>query len=430
MFCGQCGAQLPEGTKFCPQCGAPIGPAAPQSASQAPTQQPAAPSQPAKVADVLEQNYYQLLRIGQDATEDQIRDAIRSERTRWSNRVPKGGTVGDKARKVVERIAEAEKTLLDVTARAAYDESLRASNEPVTQQVVPQGEKNWLDEAYRYFGEEDWELVHDAAEKAVSQQPYNPDAWFVLSTVYQRMGDHKRSADAARQMMLVDPENPYAYELRGDAYFNEGGVETRRKAIEQYGKMEKYAKQAGNASFAKVAKEKGILAVVAVDLDPRREYIASQLDLVAEHSCRGGWTDEVNSLLTSMEQMTVDSRKAMDELYSSVDHPDDFFAKERQKDREKWDRLDKRVRDLKDQRRDWEDQRNAAQVYPYKVIGILAVVIFIAGAINGIIGILLGLGGAYYCFSQMEREGWGFLKSILGVACCILTCFLVFSIHG
>ena len=187
MFCYKCGVKNSDSSKFCKACGTNlnIGSTARSTEPQPVNIDNIAKSTEPQPVDrkthvTSEKNYYEILRVDHSANVEEINAAIKKQRTLWSSRIPRGGTMGARARQILSMIGEAEETLLDSSKRAAYDATL--SGENIHQDNAP-GEKNWLDILYSYYDQHDWEMAGQAVERATMQQPDNPKAWFLAAII-------------------------------------------------------------------------------------------------------------------------------------------------------------------------------------------------------------------------------------------------------
>lgn len=180
------------------------------------------------------ESYYAILEVDPAAPADDIRDAIAKQRTKWTNRMGRGGPAADKARNYVTWINEAETTLLDPSKRAAYDAELASGGKGNWQ--PENDEPNWMEVTWRYFDEGDYEIAERSVGKATSQQPKNPAAWVLAGMVYLGLKKYDQANQAAYEAVLLDEDDPWGYGLRADAYrLKSGNVD---KAIEQYSRME------------------------------------------------------------------------------------------------------------------------------------------------------------------------------------------------
>ena len=176
-------------------------------------------------------NYYQILEIEPLASSGEIRQAIKKRRSVWSTRSSTGGATGDKARRIVEQISEAEKILLDAGKRAEYDKELARQNAPDNDSSSTEGKTDWQIRAEEYLERGDLEMARSAIKKAVRLQPDSGMTWITAGYVYLRLDDVRAATEAAREAILLDDRNPHAYILRGNALFQAGQI---REAVEQY----------------------------------------------------------------------------------------------------------------------------------------------------------------------------------------------------
>ena len=92
-------------------------------------------------------DYYQLLNISPDATEAEIKKAIRQQRAKYRRRVDSSPDIDTRsmAEKKVEQIGEAEKMLTDPEKRNAYNQQLESEPEDTAaDQPTRNGNKDWL----------------------------------------------------------------------------------------------------------------------------------------------------------------------------------------------------------------------------------------------------------------------------------------------
>ena len=158
-------------------------------------------------------DYYTLLGVQRSSDADEIREAIKRERTKWSGRVP---TRGVEARQVLSRINAAEKTLLDPQRRKKYDEELDKAAE------------GWPEQAAQFCaaGMSDFALM--AVENAILENPRDIEVWKLAADIYFALGMDKELDEdqvekldekldkAIQQLFAIDPKDPMSYELRGD----------------------------------------------------------------------------------------------------------------------------------------------------------------------------------------------------------------------
>ena len=162
-------------------------------------------------------DYYSLLNLPRSSGANEIREAIKRERTKWSGRVL---TRGVEARQVLSRIDAAEKTLLDPQRRKEYDEELDKAAE------------GWPERAARFCAAGMSDLASSAVENAILENPRDIEVWKLAADIYFSMRtdgglDEERDKElieeldrkldkAIQQLFAIDPKDPMSYELRGD----------------------------------------------------------------------------------------------------------------------------------------------------------------------------------------------------------------------
>lgn len=168
-------------------------------------------------------DYYELFDISRDADDADIRSTLRAARKRW--RPQTGSPDRDRARQAEDRMRQsedAEQTLLDPAARAAYDAELSAQQsaavaEPVagTETVASAG-TDWSERAKSYYNAGDVRNAFTAAKKATDLTPGSTLGWLVYvwaSTDLKKFDD----ADfASAELVQRAPDIETSHELRGD----------------------------------------------------------------------------------------------------------------------------------------------------------------------------------------------------------------------
>lgn len=419
MFCQKCGSPVPEGAQFCGTCGAPVGTA---SAAPSPTPVPSAASATAptsgvrRVSDVLDQNYYQLLRIEQTAGEDEVRSAVRTERTRWSDRVPKGGEVGAKARAVVARIAEAEATLLDPAKRAEYDRGLEGA--PESEPVIPAGEKDWLEEAFSLFTEGDVEMSEVALERALSQQADNPNAWFLAASIYLADKKYDQANRAAQQLLLLDPGNPSAYGIRGDVLHDTGApVE---QCIDQYQRMFQTAQARGNEDYAREANEK----LVTMRIQKCMRDATPELQKLEDAVNNSAGAGQTRRSFEALQRRTDEVRSQIQAIYSEVKDPSDWF---KEFNADQMGALDDLIKGYEEDRAKAEGFYNRPLVANAVALGVIFVVGLLFGGAAAFIALLVcGVAinylnsGAFFGLAILGPNNDTCFMATMGKARCLL----------
>lgn len=408
MFCANCGKQVPDGAKFCGGCGSPVAgsPAAAAPSQPTPATTPAQPAPTArkgKALDPKDMTLYEALDVAQNATTEQIQSAIKKQRTTWSNRVSRGGTMGERAKKMVERINEAEATLLDASKRAEYDKTLVGEPAYVPEVTKP-GETNWVQKVYDFFDQQDWEMAKEAADKATSQQPDNPDAWFVAASVYEAVGDDNSANRAAKQLLLLQPDHPTGYEIRGDLEYNNGSKERAKTFFE---KMKQCAAKRGEDDTEHSADEK--IAVCNAKLYMGDKWPA--LDKVYKELFDENGAIQVNSTSKQrLEWLKSEFSKMKDEItsiYSGNDNPSTFFTNCKNEDLENIQGNLKVLEDTMKERSDVYKRPLITSAIAF-VVQIIAGCFGTGGLVVAFLVYLFGLmelRRQLYGFGYMERTG-------------------------
>ena len=316
MYCRSCGAQMEDTAKFCAKCGTPVTTAA----SPKPTTTASGGKR-----DELTENYYQLLEIPQNADDQQIKDALRKARVQWSKRAGMRGPMGSYSVAVVKRLDEAEKTLLDPTARAEYDKSLLGEPAPADEVRVV---SPWVEKARDYIEDQDWEMAKEAVEKAISQDPELRTTWIFAATIYLHLGYYDEADNAARKLLLISPDS-LAYEVRGDVLFD--SKHRFDEARTQYEKMRDCAQQQGDDDDVKTAQEKIVLCQVAQTLDPK--VVDYQNRIESFDTSDGPRVSARNK--EAIESFIREGKSLQNEIrrvYGQIDDPSEMFANYRDRD--------------------------------------------------------------------------------------------------
>lgn len=269
-------------------------------------------------------NYYELLGVARNAGADEIRAAIKKQRTIWSNRASRGGTVGAEAQNKVKLIGEAEKTLLDAAARAAYDQSL---NDKPEKTWVNDGERDWLQIAQQYIQDGDVKMAEAAIEQAERQQTDNPEVWDTAIMVYECLeegADWNRVEKAATQAILLDPDNAFGYAARGDVYWNK---DDNDKARSQYQKAYELGQAQGNQAIVDYMHETLVRMDIQKVLVERGVPLENRCNAVLGDSGFISYTTEAKDELASIRKGYQSLLRTLDDLNAKVKNPSSDFAK-------------------------------------------------------------------------------------------------------
>lgn len=177
-------------------------------------------------------NYYDILGISPEADADSIRGAIRKTRSRY--RQVAGSPNKEQARNaevMIEKLAEAEATLLDPEARKAYDAQLSAQPAPSVDRSPVSGSSDWIETAKSYLANGQPRNAAQAAKEATRAEPNSVDAWTVRAYAALELKDHRDADFAASEAQKRDPQNPQTAGLLGDVYDDEGRYAEAERAF-------------------------------------------------------------------------------------------------------------------------------------------------------------------------------------------------------
>jgi len=168
-------------------------------------------------------NYYKILGVEQDATPEQIREAIRRQRKLWGARE----TSFDKAqqREAEDQMAfirAAENTLLDPAKRADHDQKIANHVEPEPEPQESgsggQGGRDWVALAAEYLRQNRLEAAVGAAREATERDGRNPDAWALRGRASLRLNMADNAIFEFGEAVRLRPESDEYHADLGGAY--------------------------------------------------------------------------------------------------------------------------------------------------------------------------------------------------------------------
>lgn len=179
-------------------------------------------------------NYYELLGVPQNADAAAIKDAVRKTRKRFRQLE---GAPDVNQRQMAEtkmtQIAEAEKILLDATARQQYDRQLAQQTtqpEPRTQSQSSESTTSFLDDAKSYYRNGQLRNAAYASKEATRSEKDNPNAWYIRAQISLEMNDYSDADFSANQALKLEPNDARIYGVLGDV----ADRESRYAAAERY----------------------------------------------------------------------------------------------------------------------------------------------------------------------------------------------------
>jgi len=181
-------------------------------------------------------DYYQLLNISPDATEAEIKKAIRQQRAKYRRRVDSSPDIDTRtmAEKKVEQIGEAEKILTDPEKRDAYDQQLQsAPPDNSSDQPTRSGNKDWLAVSREYYRNGDTRKAYSAAKEATDVQSNNAQAWEFRALLASELNKYDDADFAIDQGIQIEPNNAGLHSTAASIAYDEEKYDT---AITEYRK--------------------------------------------------------------------------------------------------------------------------------------------------------------------------------------------------
>ncbi len=187
------------------------------------------------MADQLD-NYYQILDIEFGADEATIEAAIKASRKRW--RQMQGSPDKERARLAEQRMEQLEAasgTLLEPSARAAYDAALNSQLSAPPVAASPTATTDWGERAKQYYNDGDLRNALTAAKKGTDVDSENNLTWlyYVLAATDLKLLDDADFASA--ELVNRVPDLHTSHDLRGSVLdsmkrYREAEISYRRAA--------------------------------------------------------------------------------------------------------------------------------------------------------------------------------------------------------
>jgi Flp pilus assembly protein TadD len=169
-------------------------------------------------------NYYELLEISPQATEEQIKEAIKRQRRTWIKRQQAPSIERQReAEDRVRMIDAAETALLDAGNRAAFDRQLAEYVPPsVPAQQPSQEGTSWLIRAQEFLARGDARSAAYAARQATDHQASHHEAWAVRGQADFLIGRDDDAIFEFSEAIRIKPnEDEYHFDL-GSVYESKG----------------------------------------------------------------------------------------------------------------------------------------------------------------------------------------------------------------
>lgn len=152
-------------------------------------------------------DFYDILDVAPQATDGEIREAVRKQRNLWIRRQNSPNPQRQAEAQIrVQQIDDAEQTLLDAARRQSYDSTrqARASEDRARPPLPAAGNANeWVSRAEEYLAAGDAKRAQFAAREATTANQNDSTAWQVRARASFMLGNHEEAefelGEAARR---------------------------------------------------------------------------------------------------------------------------------------------------------------------------------------------------------------------------------------
>lgn len=177
-------------------------------------------------------NYYELLGLNQDASEDEIRTKLKDRKRVWTQRqnAPKPEQQQE-ASNNLRMVPDIEANLLDPQKRSTYDQQLRTAPKESQVDTNKIDADNLIQEGFRLISVGNIPDALMVATKATEIQGDNPDAWALLGYAHSQWGETEKAIYEYGRAIDKRPNDASFYFDLGGIY---EGVEKWQDAMKQY----------------------------------------------------------------------------------------------------------------------------------------------------------------------------------------------------
>lgn len=171
-------------------------------------------------------DYYDILSLPTTADEEQIQQAVRSQRRLWNKRAGQSDAVQrSTAEQRIRDLAEAERVLLNTAARKAYD-ATRSENkaratadaETAGSSAAEVGIRDWLAEARRFYAINNAHAANYAAREAIAMNGADHEAWNIRANSSFILGEYRDAGFEFREAIRLQPQNAAYHFDYGEAH--------------------------------------------------------------------------------------------------------------------------------------------------------------------------------------------------------------------
>lgn len=182
-------------------------------------------------------DYYELLNVGKGASEQDIRNAVRTLRKRY--RLLEGSSDQEQraqAEHMMSLLDEAERILLDASARAQYDahyesEKQNAQRETESRVPVTRDVQSWLKEAEDYFSQGQYSNAYFAAKECTDRDPNVPAGWIIRGICADNLNRLDEAEFSYTHALKLDDTNAQVKAMLGVLYASQKRFDLAKKTL-------------------------------------------------------------------------------------------------------------------------------------------------------------------------------------------------------
>ncbi len=170
-------------------------------------------------------DFYDILSLPETADADRIKEAIRGQRRIWNKRAGQSDAVQKSlAEQRIRDLAEAERVLLDTSARSSYDSTrvqnkARAAAESATAGGSgSEGTRDWLTEARTFYANGNAHAANYAAREAIAVNGASHEAWNIRANSSFILSNYADAGFEFREAIRLMPHNAAYHFDYGEAH--------------------------------------------------------------------------------------------------------------------------------------------------------------------------------------------------------------------
>lgn len=182
-------------------------------------------------------NYYEILGISKDASDNEVLDKIKEQRKIWRNRT---NNPDHERRAEAERqmawLGEAERIFSDAAKRREYDAQLQDSEKRDKKENQDSGRRNsdsysqledaddFYNDAVNYFNSGNIKMAYFAIQDSLRLNSKSSDAWLLRAKIAQRLNRLDDAEYSASQAAKLDIQNLELYDILSDISIDKGDI--------------------------------------------------------------------------------------------------------------------------------------------------------------------------------------------------------------